>query len=48
MFKYLRESFGILEGALILGVFTIIIAFWALRLIDETFGRDLNFVEKDS
>lgn len=47
-FKYLRESFGILDGALILGVFTILIAFWALRLIDETFGRDLNFVEKDS
>lgn len=47
-FKYLRESFGILDGALILGAFTILIAFWALRLIDETFGRDLNFVEKDS
>jgi len=48
MFKFLRESFGILGGALILGVFTILVAFWALRLIDETFGRDLNFVEKDS
>jgi MFS family permease len=48
MFKFLRESVGILGGALILGVFTILVAFWALRLIDETFGRDLNFVEKDS
>lgn len=47
LFKWMRESFGILEGALIVGIFTIIIAFGALRLIDETFGRDLNFVEKD-
>ncbi len=46
-FKYLRESLGLLEGALVVGIITIIIAFWALRLIDETFGRDLNFVEKD-
>ncbi len=47
-FKYMRESIGILEGALVVGIVTILIAFWALRLIDETFGRDLNFVEKDS
>ncbi len=46
-FRYMRESIGILEGALVVGVITILIAFWALRLIDETFGRDLNFVEKD-
>jgi len=46
-FKYMRESIGILEGALVVGIVTILIAFWALRLIDETFGRDLNFVEKD-
>jgi len=32
---------------LLLGIITIIIAFWALRLIDETFGRDLDFVEKE-
>jgi MFS transporter, putative metabolite:H+ symporter len=46
-FKFMRESIGILEGALVVGIITILIAFWALRLIDETFGRDLNFVEKD-
>jgi MFS family permease len=46
-FRYMRESIGILEGALVVGIVTILIAFWALRLIDETFGRDLNFVEKD-
>jgi len=47
MFRYLRENLDILQAALIVGVFTILIAFWALRLIDETFSRDLNFVEKD-
>jgi len=46
-FRYMRESIGILEGALVVGIVTILIAFWALRLIDETFARDLNFVEKD-
>jgi MFS transporter, putative metabolite:H+ symporter len=47
MFGYLRQSLDILQAALIVGVFTILIAFWALRLIDETFARDLNYVEKD-
>jgi len=47
MFGYLREHLNILQAALIVGVFTILIAFWALRLIDETFSRDLNYLEKD-
>lgn len=47
MFGYLRDNLNILHAALIVGVFTILIAFWALRLIDETFSRDLNFIEKD-
>lgn len=47
MFGYLRQSMDILQAAMIVGVFTILIAFWALRLIDETFSRDLNYVEKD-
>lgn len=47
IFGYLRESLNILQAALIVGIFTIIVAFWALRLIDETFSRDLNYVEKD-
>jgi MFS transporter, putative metabolite:H+ symporter len=46
-FKYLRAEFGIIYGALIVGVLTIIIAFTALQLIDETYGRDLNFEEID-
>jgi len=36
---------GILYGALIVGVFTIVIALLSLRAIDETYGRELNFEE---
>jgi MFS family permease len=48
MFGYLRENLNILQAALLVGIFTILIALWALRLIDETFSRDLNFLEKDT
>ena len=46
-FKYLRGHVGDIDGALIIGVTTIIIAFIALQAIDETFGRDMNFEEID-
>jgi MFS family permease len=46
-FQMLREPLGIIKGALVIGVSTIIIAFIALQLIDETYGRDLNFEEID-
>jgi MFS transporter, putative metabolite:H+ symporter len=39
------QSMGIIYGALIVGMFTIAIAFVALRVIDETYGRELNFEE---
>jgi MFS transporter, putative metabolite:H+ symporter len=38
-------SLGIIYGALIVGLCTIVIAFIALSAIDETYGRDLNFEE---
>lgn len=47
MFKFLRGEIGIISGALVVGIFTIIIALISLRSIDETFGRDLNFLEQD-
>lgn len=40
-------SNGIIYGALTVGLFTIIVAFIALSVIDETYGRDLNFEEED-
>ncbi|MFZ6012275.1 MAG: MFS transporter [Bacteroidota bacterium] len=46
-FKFMREYVGIIQGALIVGVVTIAVAFIAWKLIDETFGRDLNFEEVD-
>jgi MFS transporter, putative metabolite:H+ symporter len=47
MFKFMREEIGVIYGALAVGIFTIVIAFIALRFIDETYTRDLNFVEED-
>jgi MFS family permease len=44
-FKLLRDDTGIVIGALIVGVATILIALVALRSLQETFGRELNFVE---
>lgn len=41
------KSTGMIYGALIVGIITIIIALVALRFIDETYGRDMNFVEED-
>jgi putative MFS transporter len=46
LFKFLRAEIGIVPGALIVGVITIIVALWALRSIDETYSRDMNFVEE--
>jgi MFS family permease len=40
------QNLGIIYGALIVGLVTIAIAFAALRTIDETYGRELNFEEK--
>ena len=41
------NSLGIIYGALTVGLCTIVIAFIALRGIEETYGRDLNFEEHD-
>jgi MFS family permease len=50
-FRFLREEFGgtdtaVIYGALIVGVFTIGVALVALTAIQETFGRDMNFLEE--
>lgn len=46
-FELLRTQIGIINSALVVGVITIVIALLALRPLGETFGKDLNFVEKD-
>ena len=50
-FRFLREQLGgddssVIYGALIVGVFTIVVALVALQAIEETFGRDMNFLEE--
>ncbi|QOI96005.1 MAG: MFS transporter [Flammeovirgaceae bacterium] len=46
-FKFLRDSYGIVSGALMVGIATIIIALVSLAFLSETFGKDLDFVESD-
>ncbi|MGC1240927.1 MAG: MFS transporter [Chryseosolibacter sp.] len=41
------QDMGIIYGALIVGVLTVVVALMALRVIDETYGRDLNFEETE-
>jgi MFS transporter, putative metabolite:H+ symporter len=45
-FKLLREDVGMITGAVIVGMVTIVIALLALRSLTETFGRELDFEEK--
>jgi len=47
-FKFLRGEIGLVQGALVVGIVTILIAIISLRSIDETYGRDLNFLEEKS
>lgn len=41
------KGLGIIYGAVAVGMITVVIAFIALSVIDETFGRDLNFEEEN-
>lgn len=47
IFSVLRPVLGITWGAFAVGSFTIIIALIALKFLNETFARDLNFLEED-
>lgn len=47
LFLTAKDSFGISQGAAVVGLGTIAISIMALFLIHETYGRDLNFVEYD-
>jgi MFS family permease len=44
-FQFLNPHTGIIYSALIVGLTTIIIAFIATSKLDETFGKDLQYVE---
>lgn len=49
LFHWLREDlqFGWITGAMMIGIGTAVIALLSLLLLQETFHRDLNFVEED-
>jgi putative MFS transporter len=47
LFQYLRGRFDMINGALIVIIVTTAIALIALSVVDETYSRELNFVEKD-
>jgi len=42
-----KAEWGIANGALVIGIGTIVIALIALSALSETFSKDLNFVESD-
>lgn len=44
-FNYLKPQTGILGSAAIVGAICFVIALWALRGLDETCGKDLDYVE---
>lgn len=48
LFNYFRNDLGMgwITGAMVIGVMTVAIALASLRLIHETFHRDLNYVEE--
>jgi MFS family permease len=49
LFHWLREDLGLgwINGAIIIGIGAAAIALLSLLLLQETFHRDLNFVEED-
>ncbi|HWJ29066.1 MAG TPA: hypothetical protein VNS32_21155, partial [Flavisolibacter sp.] len=48
LFKYLRTSMGYIEAGWITGIIVMCIAVVAAAFTEETFGKDLNYVETDS
>jgi MFS family permease len=46
VFQSAKANFGLINGALLVGIATMLIALLALRFIDETFTKDLNYVEE--
>ncbi len=45
LFEFLKNYTGIVYSALLIAALTIIIAFFAVRQLEETYGKDLNYVE---
>jgi MFS family permease len=44
-FKFLTPHFGPVQSAGLVGLVTMILAFFALRSLEETYGKNLDFIE---
>lgn len=47
-FRWLGDQMGLLPAALVIGQATVLIALFAVWRLDETYGKDLDFVEGDA
>ncbi|MEO8795606.1 MAG: MFS transporter [Daejeonella sp.] len=45
LFTFLRSYLGLINSALVVGSLTVVIAYIALYQLDETFGKDLDYIE---
>ncbi|MBI4815595.1 MAG: MFS transporter [Deltaproteobacteria bacterium] len=46
LFSQLKEPLGVTEAAIAVGVLVLVLAFVSAAALEETFGRDLDFLEK--
>lgn len=46
LFGFLNPILGTVNSAMVVGVIAILLAFWGLSNLEETFHKDLNFMEK--
>ncbi len=44
-FTALKSGMGLLNAAFLVGAVTVVLALWAARGLEETFGKDLDYVE---
>jgi MFS family permease len=47
IFVQLKPSYGVIQSGLLIGVATSVVALIALFFLEETFTKDMNFVEKE-
>ncbi len=45
LFGFLSPYIGIVQAAVVVGILAILLAFWGLSNLDETFHKDLNYTE---
>jgi len=45
-FNGLKARLGVVESAMLVGAFTLLLAFASLRNMEETYGKDLDFIEE--